>query len=116
MTEPTYREETRRFGMLRMVAEVRTDGVQVRVGPLPPSTRRIGLTDILGCEVATYDARTYGGWHWGMRTTPGGNTVYRLRGDQGVELDLVGGRKIFVGSQRPSELHAAITHAQRTGR
>lgn len=111
MTEPTYREETRRFGMLRMVVEVHDDEVRLRMRPLP-STRRIGFDEIVGCEVATYAARTYGGWHWGVRTAPGGNTVYRLRGDRGVELELAGRRKVFIGSQQPSDLHAAIVHAR----
>lgn len=54
--------------------------------------------------MTTYTASTYGGRHGGMRTAPAGNTAYRLRGDRGVELTLVDGRRIFIGSPKPAEL------------
>lgn len=107
--EPIFREVTGRFGVLRLVVEVHPDGVHIRLAPLPPSGRRIAFDDIVEVAVATYSARTYGGWHWGVRTMPGGNTVYRVHGSVGVEIILADGRTVFVGSQRPDDLYTAIT-------
>lgn len=103
-----YRETTERFWVLRLVTEVRDDGVYVRVGPLHRSFRRIPSEAIEEARTATYSPGTYGGWHWGVRTSPGGNTAYRLRGNRGVELRRTDGSRLFVGSQRPSELESAI--------
>ena len=110
--EPTYSETTTRFAVLKLVVEVRRDGVYLRLNPLQSAFRQIGFDEISDSEIATYSARTYGGWHWGMRKTVGGNAVYRVRGNHGVELRLTDGRKIFIGSQRPDDLHAAIAQGR----
>lgn len=106
--EPLYRETTARFRVLELVTEVRDDGLYVRLAPLQRSFRHVPATEIASVDVTTYSASAYGGWHWGYRRSLGGNTVYRLRGDRGVELTLEDGETLFVGSQSPAELEAAI--------
>ncbi|WP_222913425.1 DUF6141 family protein [Natrinema sp. SYSU A 869] len=106
-----YRETIERFWVLRLVIEVRHDGVYLRLGPIQRSFRYIPLQNIDEVQVTTYSSTTYAGWHWGLRKTPGGNTVYRLRGDHGVELTLTDGTRIFIGTEHPTELETAITHA-----
>jgi hypothetical protein len=49
--------------------------------------------------------REYGGW--GVRGF-GSNRAYNMRGDQGVQLDLVDGSRVLIGTQRPGELETAI--------
>lgn len=106
--ETTFRETTDRFWILRLITEVREDGVYVRLGPLQRSFRRIPPDQIRDVSATSYAATTYGGWHWGMRRTLSGNTVYRLRGDGGVEVVRTNGERWFIGSQRPAELKSAI--------
>lgn len=106
--ESIYRETAERFWMLELVAEVRNDGLYVRLAPLQRSFRHVPATEIASVDVTTYSAASYSGWHWGYRRALGGNTVYRLRGDRGVELTLEDGETLFVGSQSPAELEAAI--------
>lgn len=106
-----YRETTERFLIFRLVTEVRDDGVYLRFAPLHRSFRRIPFEDVETARATTYDPSTYGGWHWGLRRTPGGNTIYRLRGDSGVELVLSDDRRIFVGSQNATKFEAAIERA-----
>lgn len=106
--EPAFRETTERFWLLRLVTEVRDDELYVRLEPLQRSPRHIASDEIEEVHVETYSATTYGGWHWGLRRTLGGNTVYRLRGDRGVELVLTDGERVFVGSERPEDLAEAI--------
>lgn len=107
-SDPLFRETTDRFGVLRLVTEVRERGLRVRLGPIQRTFREIPADRVRDARVASYAASTYGGWHWGVRRTPGGNTVYRLRGDRGVEITLTNGQRWFVGSQRPDELAAAV--------
>lgn len=110
-SEPSYRETTERFRVLRLVTEVRDDGIYLRLGPVQRSFHRIPFRDVDEVRVTTYSATTYGGWHWGSHSSLGGNTAYRLRGDRGVELVLTDGTRIFVGSQQPTDLETAITRA-----
>jgi hypothetical protein len=109
--ERYYRETTTRLVLFELTVEVREDGLYLRFSPLHRSFRRIPLADVDRATTRTYDSATYGGWHWGLKRTPGGNRVYRLRGDQGVELALADGRRVFIGSQTPGELKAAIERA-----
>lgn len=103
-----FRETTERFWILRLVTEVRDEGVCVRLEPLHRSFRYIPVTQIEAITVEPYSATTYSGWHWGLRRTTSGNTVYRLRGNRGVELILTNGKHWFIGSQRPEEFQSAI--------
>ena len=103
-----FREVTERFWMLRLVTEVRADGLYVRLDPFQRTFRHLPSERIREVRATSYSATDFGGWHWGLRYTPGGNTVYRLRGSQGVAVTHPDGTTWFVGSQRPTELEAAL--------
>ena len=109
-----YRETTERFVVLRLVTEVREDGIYIRLKPLQRSFRRIRPDDVQHVNVASYEATTYAGWHWGMHRSLSGNTVYRLRGDRGVEIELTNEERWFIGSQRPEALESAIENVRNT--
>lgn len=106
--EPRYRETTDRFWLFTLVTEVHEDGVYVRLSPFHRSFRRIPTGEVDAASVRSYSPSAYGGWHWGARTSPQGNNVYRLRGSRGVELRLAGGTRVFVGSQTPSAFADAV--------
>jgi hypothetical protein len=107
--EPVYRETTERFWVLQLTTEVRHDGIYIQFEPIHRSFRHTSFEEIDEAHTTTYSASTYGGWHWGIRWSFSGNTVYRLRGNRGVELVLTDGSRIFIGSQQPTELETAIT-------
>lgn len=103
-----FHETTERFWILRLVTEVRESGLYVSLKPLQRSFRRIPPAQIQDVSVTSYAATTYSGWHWGMRRTSSGNTVYRLQGGRGVEVVQTNGERWFIGSQRSEELASAI--------
>lgn len=107
--EPVYRETTERFWVLRLITEVRHDGIYLQFKPLHRSFRHISFQDIDEAYTTTYSPTTYGGWHRGLRWSFNGNAVYRLRRSHGVELVLTDGTRIFIGSQQSEELETAIT-------
>ena len=109
-----YRETTERFWVLQLVTEVREGGIYIRLKPLQRSFRRIRPGDVRHVSVTSYEATTYAGWHWGIHQSPSGNTVYRLRGDQGVEIELENGEHWFIGSQRPEALVSEIANIRET--
>jgi hypothetical protein len=86
--------------LARLVVEVRADGV------------RIELRRLKGAQVIRPDqvrelklARMGLGWgcrrHWKT-------TVYRMAGPEGVEIDLLDGKRVVVGSERPRRLLEAL--------
>lgn len=97
---------------MRLTVEVRDDGIHVR---FPPFVRRV----IAYGEIASYEPRTYrplrefGGWglRWGL-----GGQAYNVKGNKGVQLVFVNGKRLLIGSQRAEELAAAIDHAAAVAR
>ncbi len=95
------------FYATRLLTEVRTDGLYVRFVPFHFSYRRIGFDTLKTYAVRTYSPiGEYGGW--GIRWSWRNGWAYNVSGNRGVQLELVGGKKILIGSQRPGELAGAI--------
>lgn len=89
----------------RLVIEV--DGDHLLIRYLPFMTRAIPLADIAGYGVRTYaPLREYGGW--GIRFGRHGKRAYNVRGDRGVDVILLTGERILIGSQCPSDLAQAL--------
>jgi hypothetical protein len=94
------------FAACRLITEVRSDGLYIRLVPFHLSFRRIPLEDLESFAALTYrPIREYGGW--GIRGCRGG-TAYNVSGDRGVRLDYATGRHMLIGSQRADELAEAI--------
>ena len=110
-----FREVSERFWMLRLVTEVRADGLYVRLHPFERTFRHLPPERIQEARATSYSAMDFTDWHWGLRHTPGGNTVYRLRGNQGVAVTQPDGTTWFVGSERPAELEASLADIAATG-
>ncbi len=85
------------------------DGVRVRFWPFV--NRLIRYEEIETAVAKTYSPiREYGGW--GVRGF-GKRVAYNARGNQGVLLTLKDGATIMLGTQKPTELEAAITVGMR---
>jgi len=95
------------FLWLHMVVEVRPGLVLIQYRPF--ISRRILLREIAHVEIRVYrPLGEFGGWGirgWGDRV------AYNVSGDTGVELTLVDGRSILIGSKRAAELAGAIYKA-----
>ena len=89
----------------RLVTEVSPRGLRLRFPPFV--TREIPFARMRRVQPRTYrPLREYGGW--GIRWGPGGKRAYNVSGKGGVEVELIDGRTVMVGSQRPEELAAAL--------
>lgn len=90
----------------QLVTEVRDDGIYIRFSPFHGAFRRIAFTKVKQCEVRTYSPiREYGGW--GIRVRCKGK-AYNVSGNRGVQIELLNGRRLLIGSQRAEELLRAI--------
>ena len=80
----------------------------IRFRPFHLRGRRIPLRDIAEAQARTYSPLgEYGGW--GIRLGSRG-MAYNAYGNRGVQIVLVDGRQILIGSQRSEELAAALQH------
>jgi len=92
------------FQQMKLITEVRSDGLYVRFFPL--RARLIDFKSITSCARRIYQPiKEYGGW--GIRYSRKGK-AYNVSGDEGVQLEFQQGKPLLIGSQRASELEQAI--------
>jgi len=90
----------------QLVTEVRDDGIYIRFSPFHRTFRRIAFMEVKQCEARTYHPiREYGGWGIRVRCK---EKVYNVSGDRGVQIELLNGYRLLIGSQRAEELLRAI--------
>ena len=95
----------------QLTTEVRDDGIYIRFSPFHRTFRRIAFTEIKQCKVRTYKPiREYGGW--GIRVRCQGK-AYNVSGDRGVQIELLNGNRLLIGSQRAEERWRAIPEEYR---
>lgn len=97
------------FYTAQLMTEVRTDGLYIRFKPFHASYRRIGFESLKTYTVCTYrPIMDYGGYgiHRGWK-----GWAYNVSGNRGVQIELVNGKKIMIGSQMPEELVKALDTA-----
>ena len=76
----------------------------------PFTRRRIPLSQVMGANAREYDAlREYGGW--GIKGWSRQKRAYNVSGKRGVEVFLLDGRSVMLGSQHADELASAIMEA-----
>lgn len=91
---------------LRLITEVREDGLYVRFAPVQRSFRRVPWSAIESVESTRYrPLREYGGW--GVRWRPG-TVAFTVSGSRGVFVKRPDDRDLLVGSRRPDELATAV--------
>jgi hypothetical protein len=89
-----------------LITEVRHDGIYFRYFPLHCSFRRIAFDELKRYEVRTYrPIIEYGGW--GIRYGPKGK-AYNVSGNRGLQLELISGKRLLIGSQQPEEFLRAV--------
>lgn len=94
------------FQMIVLVVEVKTDHILVKYNPFV--TRKFYFAEIKQFTARTYSPlREYGGW--GIKGGFGsGRRAYTMSGNTGVELTLLDGDSVMLGSQKPEALAQAI--------
>ena len=91
--------------IIRMTTTVTRNMITIRYFPI--WTKRIPISDIISCTPREYHAiREYGGW--GIKVGFSSGWAYTVSGSYGVQLALVGGHELLIGSQRHLELASVI--------
>ena len=100
------------FYSLKLVTEVRSDGLHVLFFPLQFHTHKIAYEEIKKYEIRTYSAfKEYGGY--GIRYGVKGK-AYNVGGKKGIQFEFQDGKKLLIGTQKPEEFAQAIRSFVRT--
>jgi len=90
----------------KLVTEVREDGIYFKLYPLQHSFKKILFEEIKTYKKRRYHPiREYGGW--GLRFGRRGR-AYNISGKKGIQFELVNGKRILIGTQRPDEFFQAV--------
>ncbi len=98
------------FKKMKLVTEVRKNGLYIRYVPFYPGYREFLFKDIDQYVRVTYSpVKRFGGW--GVRFNTEGETGYIVSGNEGIELLMADGNIIVLGTQNASRLMEAIESA-----
>jgi hypothetical protein len=99
------------FYSLKLITEVRKDGIYLRYFPFHRKFKIYQYKEIESYMAREYKPiREYGGW--GIRYVIGG-MAYNVYGNKGVQLILKSKKKVLVGTQKPEEFYLAIQKASK---
>jgi len=88
--------------------EISEEGIKYRMWPFHKKSKVLFWHDIESAEIRKYKPiREYGGW--GMRFGHHGR-AFNVKGDIGLQITLVSGKKILIGTQRSDELEDVLNH------
>ncbi len=94
------------FYSLKLVTDVRNDGLYIRFFPLQFHSKKISFEEIKTYEIRTYSAlKEYGGY--GIRYGKNGK-AYNISGKRGVQFEFLDGKRLLIGTQKPKELIQAL--------
>jgi hypothetical protein len=99
--------------LMTLRTRVCADRLHLQLGWLPVIWRSVPMDQVESARVVSYrPLMNAGGWglRWGVfEGKP--CTWWNARGNRGVLLELVGGKRLVIGSKQPDTLHAAIEDA-----
>ena len=94
------------FYSIKLITEIRYDGLYVRFFPLQFHVHKISFGDIKNFEIRTYSAlKEYGGY--GMRLGVRGK-AYNVSGNKGIQLELLDEKQLLIGTQKAEEFFSAL--------
>ena len=97
------------FYSLRLITEVRQDGIYLRFSPFHRKFQIYTYDEIENYAVRDYKAvREFGGW--GIRYGSGGK-AYNVYGKKGIQIIFRNKKKLLIGSQKAEEFYYAIYKA-----
>jgi hypothetical protein len=96
------------FWQMRLMTRITEEGIYVRFVPFHFKEQFFPWESIESAQVRTYSPlMEYGGWgiKYGFN---GQGKVFNVAGDQGLQLVFKSGEKLLIGTQKPTEIQAAV--------
>ena len=90
------------FWFVRLKTEIDQNEIRMRFFPLVK--KRVNWKEIKNAEIVNYGF--VGGW--GIRLGTQYGTVYNMKGNKGLAIELVNGKKFLIGTQKETELNKIV--------
>ena len=90
------------FWFMQLKTEIDQNEIRMRFFPLVK--KRVSWEEIKNAEIVNYGF--VGGW--GIRLSTKYGTVYNMKGDKGLAIELLNGKNFLIGTQKPNELTAML--------
>ena len=90
------------FWFMQLKTEIDQNEIRMRFFPLVK--KRVSWEEIKNAEIVNYGF--VGGW--GIRLSTKYGTVYNMKGDKGLAIELLNGKNFLIGTQKPKELTAML--------
>ncbi|MFP2996283.1 DUF6141 family protein [Spongiivirga sp. MCCC 1A20706] len=83
-------------------------GIYYQMFPLHLKMKLIRWSELKECHTRSYSAMgEYGGWGYKISLS-GSGKAYNTSGNQGIQLQFISGKKLLIGTQRPTEAQRTI--------
>ncbi len=89
---------------LVMKLKTRVDDTEIQMRFFPFLSKKTKWTDVKKAEVINYGF--VGGW--GIRLWTRYGTVYNIKGNKGLAIELLNGKKFLIGTQKEAELDEIV--------
>ncbi len=98
------------FIKTKLIIEIRDNGIYYRFPPFIIRERKIAKEEIERYEVRKYNAiKEYGGWGVRQRKVLRKSGIaYNVSGSIGLQLYLINGKKVLLGTQRKEAIESAM--------
>ena len=93
------------FWFMRLKTEI--DQNEIRINFFPFTKKRVNWKEIKSAKIVNYGF--VGGW--GIRLWTKYGTVYNTKGNKGLAIELLNGKKFLIGTQKESELNKIVEKA-----
>ena len=90
------------FWFMRLKTEI--DQNEIRINFFPFVKKRVNWKEIKNAEIVNYGF--VGGW--GIRLWTKYGTLYNMKGNKGLAIELVNGKKFLIGTQKETELNKIV--------
>ena len=90
------------FWFMQLKTEIDQNGISMHFFPLVK--KRVNWKEIKNAEIVNYGF--VGGW--GIRLGTQYGTVYNMKGNKGLAIELVNGKKFLIGTQKETELNKIV--------
>lgn len=97
------------FLIIRLETFVKEDGIYVRFFPIQFRFRQFCWKDLSQIYVREYTPlREFGGWGIRWKNLSGREKAYNIKGNEGLQLEIKGKKKLLIGTQKSEELKQVL--------
>ena len=101
------------FLFMRLETEINKEGIYVRFYPFHLQYRFFSWDEMKEVHVRKYSPiMEYGGW--GLRYSFSKGRAWNMSGNMGLQIVLKGGKKLLIGTRKPSELEEVLKQLHKT--